>query len=103
MATPVTTVEITLPQVGESVTEATVLEWLKQEGERVEAGEPLVEVSTDKVDTEIPAPSSGTLTKILVQPDSTVNVGDPLGEIDTGGEAAAAPDAAPAETETETE
>src|SRR5215210_7458874 len=84
MATPVTTVQITMPQVGESVTEGTVLEWLKQEGDRVEAGEALVEVSTDKVDTEIPAPSSGTLTKILVQPDSTVNVGDPLGEIETG-------------------
>ncbi|HEX2232200.1 MAG TPA: 2-oxo acid dehydrogenase subunit E2, partial [Thermoleophilaceae bacterium] len=78
-----------------TVTEATVLEWLKREGDRVEAGEPLVEVSTDKVDTEIPAPSSGTLTKILVQPDSTVNVGDPLGEIDTGGEPTAPDEAAP--------
>ena len=53
----------------------------------MEAGVPLVEISTDKVDTEIPAPSSGRLSKILVQPDSTVNVGDPLGEIDTSGAA----------------
>ena len=64
-----------MPQMGESVTEGTVLEWLKQVGDRVEADEPLVEVSTDKVDAEVPAPASGTLTKILAEPDSTVAVG----------------------------
>jgi multifunctional 2-oxoglutarate metabolism enzyme len=90
MATRATTVQITMPQMGESVTEGTILEWLKQVGDRVEADEPLVEVSTDKVDAEVPAPAAGTLTRIIAEPDSTVSVGDPLGEIevseDGGGE-----------------
>src|ERR671939_599760 len=84
MATRTTTVQITMPQMGESVTEGTVLGWLKQVGDRVEADEPLVEVSTDKVDAEVPAPAGGTLTKILAQPDETVEVGQVLGEIETG-------------------
>src|SRR3954453_16028017 len=84
MATRATTVQITMPAMGESVTEGTVLEWLKQVGDRVEADEPLVEVSTDKVDAEVPAPDSGTLTKIMVEADSTVNVGEVLGEIEAG-------------------
>ena len=79
MATRATTVQITMPQMGESVTEGTVLEWLKQVGDHVEADEPLVEVSTDKVDAEVPAPPSGTLTKILAEPDATVQVGAVLG------------------------
>src|SRR5437764_10667523 len=85
-----TTVEITMPAMGESVTEGTVLEWRKQVGDSVEADEPLVEVSTDKVDTEIPAPASGTLTAIHIQADQTVAVGAVLGEIEAGeaGEAA---------------
>ena len=90
MATPVTTVQITMPQMGESVTEGTVLEWRKQVGDRVEAEEPLVEISTDKVDAEVPAPAAGTLVKILAEPDSLVQVGAVLGEIETG-------DAPPAE------
>src|SRR3954452_10233337 len=96
MATRATTVQITMPAMGESVTEGTVLEWLKQVGDRVEADEPLVEISTDKVDAEEPAPASGTLTKIVVEADSTVNVGDVLGEIEAGeGDSApAAPEAA---------
>ena len=57
MATRATSVQITMPQMGESVTEGTVLGWLKQVGDRVEADEPLVEISTDKVDAELPAPS----------------------------------------------
>ena len=57
---------VTMPALGESVTEGTVTRWLKQEGEQVAADEPLLEVSTDKVDTEIPSPAAGTLTKILV-------------------------------------
>jgi multifunctional 2-oxoglutarate metabolism enzyme len=89
MATRATTVQITMPQMGESVTEGTVLEWLKQVGDRVEAEEPLVEISTDKVDAEVPAPAAGTLVKILAEPDSTVQVGEVLGEIETGGEPAA--------------
>src|SRR3954454_11610884 len=84
MATRATTVQITMPAMGESVTEGTVLEWLKQVGDQVKGCEPLVEVSTDKVDAEVPAPASGTLTKILAEADSTVSVGDVLGEIEAG-------------------
>ena len=67
--------EVTLPALGESVTEGTVSRWLKQVGDRVEADEPLLEVSTDKVDTEIPSPTSGTVLEIRVQEDETVEVG----------------------------
>src|SRR6266480_971266 len=74
-----TTVQITMPEMGESVTEGTILEWLKQVGDPVEADEGIVEVSTDKVDAEVPAPASGVLTKILVQPDETVPTGAVLG------------------------
>src|ERR671918_1453547 len=95
MATRATTVQITMPQMGESVTEGTILEWLKQVGDRVEADEPLVEISTDKVDAEIPAPASGTLTKILAEPDQLVQVGAVLGEMETGDAPAAAPAAEP--------
>ncbi|MET0836118.1 MAG: biotin/lipoyl-containing protein, partial [Thermoleophilaceae bacterium] len=102
MATRATTVQITMPQMGESVTEGTVLEWLKQVGDHVDADEPLVEISTDKVDAEVPAPAAGTLVKILAEPDSTVEVGAVLGEIETGGDgsdgAAPAAEAPPAET-----
>src|SRR5215208_2947288 len=72
------TVDVVMPQMGESVTEGTVLEWHKQEGEFVEEGETVVEVSTDKVDAEVPAPASGVIAKILVQPDDTVEVGQAL-------------------------
>src|SRR5215217_506007 len=80
-----TTVQITLPQMGESVTEGTILEWLKQVGDSVEVDEGVVEVSTDKVDTEVPAPAAGVLTAIYVQPDETVPTGTVLGEIDVSG------------------
>ena len=93
MATRTTTVQITMPQMGESVTEGTILEWLKQVGDRVEADEPVVEVSTDKVDAEVPAPAAGTLSKILAEPDSTVEVGAVLGEIEPGEDGAAPADA----------
>src|SRR3954453_14614140 len=79
-----TTVQVTLPQMGESVTEGTVLEWHKQEGDRVEADEVLVEVSTDKVDAEVPAPASGTVAKIHAAEGDTVQVGAVLAEIATG-------------------
>jgi pyruvate dehydrogenase E2 component (dihydrolipoamide acetyltransferase) len=59
-------VSVTMPRLGESVTEGTVTRWLKQEGERVEADEPLLEVSTDKVDTEIPTPAAGVHARIVV-------------------------------------
>ncbi|MGW3625348.1 2-oxoglutarate dehydrogenase, E2 component, dihydrolipoamide succinyltransferase [Streptomyces sp. NPDC000880] len=85
-------VSVTLPALGESVTEGTVTRWLKAEGERVEADEPLLEVSTDKVDTEIPAPAAGILASIKVAEDETVEVGAELAIIDDGtGGAAAAP------------
>jgi pyruvate dehydrogenase E2 component (dihydrolipoamide acetyltransferase) len=91
-------VSVSMPQLGESVTEGTVTRWLKREGEHVEADEPLLEVSTDKVDTEIPSPVSGVLRGITVAEDETVAVGAELAVIDEDGAAAAAqPAAAPAE------
>jgi pyruvate dehydrogenase E2 component (dihydrolipoamide acetyltransferase) len=75
-------VSVSMPQLGESVTEGTVTRWLKKEGERVEVDEPLLEVSTDKVDTEIPSPASGILRSIAVDEDETVAVGAQLAVID---------------------
>src|SRR6186713_122121 len=75
---------VTMPALGESVTEGTVTRWLKQEGEEVAVDEPLLEVSTDKVDTEIPSPASGVLQKILVGEDETVDVGAELAVIGDG-------------------
>ena len=85
-------VSVSMPQLGESVTEGTVTRWLKQEGERVEADEPLLEVSTDKVDTEIPSPVSGILRGITVAEDETVAVGAELAVIDEEGSAGGAAD-----------
>ena len=92
------TFSVTMPALGESVTEGTVTRWLKNEGDHVNVDEPLLEVSTDKVDTEIPSPVSGTLTRIVVAIDSTVAVGAELAVIEDGVAAAApvAPVAAPA-------
>src|SRR3569833_3007153 len=78
-------VTVTMPRLGESVTEGTVTRWLKQEGDQVEVDEPLLEVSTDKVDAEIPSPVAGVLSKILVAEDETVEVGAELAVI--GGDA----------------
>src|SRR5262245_63913664 len=86
-----TAVDVVMPQMGVSVSEGTVTKWLKSEGEQVEADEPLLEISTDKVDTEVPSPASGTLTQIIVQEGETVEVGTKLGQI--GGSAGAAPQA----------
>src|SRR5690349_25119482 len=72
---------VQMPALGESVTEGTVTRWLKQEGDTVERDEPLLEVSTDKVDTEIPSPASGVLEKIVAQEDDTVEVGGELAVI----------------------
>src|SRR6187455_269864 len=110
-------VSVTMPRLGESVTEGTVTRWLKQEGERVEADEPLLEVSTDKVDTEIPSPAAGVLSRIVVGEDETADVGSELAIIAGDGEdadsAAPAPaaeqesapaqDSAPAQQEAEPE
>ena len=82
---------VTMPALGESVTEGTVTRWLKQVGDTVAVDEPLVEVSTDKVDTEIPSPFGGVLEQILVAEDETVAVGAPLAIIGTGASAEAAP------------
>src|SRR5882757_5430531 len=89
-------VSVTLPALGESVTEGTVTRWLKAEGEHIEADEPLLEVSTDKVDTEIPSPVSGVLASIKVAEDETVDVGAELAIIDDGSGAPAAAPQAPA-------
>ena len=94
-------VSVTMPRLGESVTEGTVTRWLKQEGERVEADEPLLEVSTDKVDTEIPSPAAGVLTRIVVGEDETADVGSELAVIsgdddDAGSESGPQGQAAPA-------
>ena len=91
------TFSVKMPALGESVTEGTVTRWLKAEGDHINVDEPLLEVSTDKVDTEIPSPVSGTLSKILVQIDATVPVGADLAIIEDGAAApvAVAPVAAP--------
>ncbi|MFW2514468.1 2-oxoglutarate dehydrogenase, E2 component, dihydrolipoamide succinyltransferase [Demequina sp. SO4-13] len=94
--------DVTLPALGESVTEGTVTRWLKSVGDTVEVDEPLLEVSTDKVDTEIPSPVAGTLNEILVEEDDTVEVGAVLARIGDAGaapaqESAPAAESAPAE------
>ncbi|KUN15525.1 hypothetical protein AQJ11_43085 [Streptomyces corchorusii] len=91
------TVTVTLPALGESVTEGTVTRWLKQIGEHVEADEPLLEVSTDKVDTEIPSPAAGVLLSIAVAEDETAEVGAELAVIGTADAVPAASPAPPAE------
>jgi pyruvate dehydrogenase E2 component (dihydrolipoamide acetyltransferase) len=83
-------ISVTMPRLGESVSEGTVTRWLKQEGDRVEADEPLLEVSTDKVDTEIPSPAAGVLKAIKVGEDETVEVGSELAVIEDGAGGAAA-------------
>jgi pyruvate dehydrogenase E2 component (dihydrolipoamide acetyltransferase) len=84
-------VSVSMPQLGESVTEGTVTRWLKKEGERVEVDEPLLEVSTDKVDTEIPSPASGILRSIAVDEDETVAVGAQLAVIEDSETSGSAP------------
>ena len=76
-----TAIDVVMPQMGVSVSEGTITKWLKQQGDQVEADEPLLEISTDKVDTEVPSPASGTLTQILVQEGETVEVGTKLAQI----------------------
>jgi len=99
---------VQMPALGESVTEGTVTRWLKQEGDTVELDEPLVEVSTDKVDTEIPSPAAGVLTKIIAQEDDTVEVGGELAVIGDAAEGGAGdgsqePAQAPSQPQTEAE
>jgi 2-oxoglutarate dehydrogenase E2 component (dihydrolipoamide succinyltransferase) len=97
-------IDVVMPQMGVSVSEGTITKWLKQEGEEVQADEPLLEISTDKVDTEVPSPGSGTLTQILVQEGETVDVGTKLAVIGGDGAAPAkeeAPEPATAEAAAE--
>src|SRR6201996_2226134 len=98
------TVEIKVPAMGESVTEATVARWFKKEGESVARDEPLLELETDKVTVEVPAPAAGSIESISVQAGTTVQVGAILGSIAEGkaGTAAAAKPAAKAEAKAET-
>src|SRR5687767_11094377 len=91
---------VTMPALGESVTEGTVTRWLKQEGDQVEVDEPLLEVSTDKVDTEIPSPAAGVLTRIVVQEDETAEVGAELAVISGDDEGSGS---APSETPQESQ
>jgi pyruvate/2-oxoglutarate dehydrogenase complex dihydrolipoamide acyltransferase (E2) component len=80
-----TTIEVVMPQMGESVTEGTILEWRKREGDEVAADETIVEISTDKVDAEVPAPAPGRVLRIHAQEGDTVAVGAVLAEIQTNG------------------
>src|SRR3954470_7116369 len=84
-------IDVVMPQMGVSVSEGTITKWLKQQGEQVEADEPLLEISTDKVDTEVPSPGSGVLSQILVEEGQTVEVGTKLAVIGGDGAGAAAP------------
>src|SRR5436190_15598692 len=90
-----TAIEVVMPQMGVSVSEGTITKWLKQEGEHVEADEALLEISTDKVDTEVPSPGSGIVQQILVQEGETVEVGTKLAVIAPEGSDGAQPQAPP--------
>src|SRR3954449_8636005 len=83
-----TAIDVVMPQMGVSVSEGTITKWLKQEGEQVAADEPLLEISTDKVDTEVPSPGGGVVLQILVQEGETVEVGTRLAVIGPAGAAA---------------
>ena len=91
--------DIIMPQMGESIVEGTITKWLKKPGDKVQRDEPLFEISTDKVDAEIPAPTSGVLQEIKVTEGTTVGVNTVVGTIAAEGEAAAAKPAAPAKSD----
>ena len=88
-------VDVVMPQMGVSVSEGTVTRWAKEVGDRIEADETIVEISTDKVDTEVPSPASGTVVELLVPEGTTVDVGTAIARIDTGGGSVAVPAAEP--------
>src|SRR5436305_5166143 len=88
-------IDVVMPQMGESIAEGTIVKWLKKPGDKVERDEPLLEISTDKVDAEIPSPSSGTLTEIIAQEGQTVGVNTVVARIGADGEAAGASAPAP--------
>src|SRR6266436_2057238 len=88
--------DVVMPQMGESIVEGTLTRWLKKPGERVERDEPLFEISTDKVDTEIPSPSEGVLSEVLVQEGATVAINAIVARIGDGAKAPEAPKEQPA-------
>src|SRR5438309_2932353 len=97
--------DVVMPQMGESIVEGTLTKWLKKPGERVERDEPLFEISTDKVDTEIPSPAAGVMSEVLVEEGKTVAINTVVARIDEGsGASAAAPaqDSAAPQAATET-
>ncbi len=94
-----TAIDVVMPQMGVSVSEGTVTKWLRNEGEAIEADEPLLEISTDKVDTEVPSPGTGVVQKILVQEGETVEVGTKLAVIAPEGTEVADEQPAPAPPE----
>src|SRR6202050_4200335 len=83
--------DVVMPQMGESIVEGTLTKWLKKPGDKVERDEPIFEISTDKVDTEIPSPAAGTLAEIVVQEGTTVGINTIVARIEDGASAAAAP------------
>src|SRR6202161_185255 len=83
--------DVVMPQMGESIVEGTLTKWLKKPGDKVERDEPLFEISTDKVDTEIPSPAAGTLGELLVQEGQTVQVNAIVARINEGGNGVPAP------------
>src|SRR5216683_5759850 len=87
---------VTMPQLGESVVEGTIVKWLAQPGQRIERDQPLVEIATDKANTEIPSPSAGVLVEVIAQEGAVVQVGGPLARLDDAGAAAGAGAQAPA-------
>src|SRR3979490_3470219 len=94
--------DVVMPQMGESITEGTITKWLKRPGEPFHRDEPLFEISTDKVDAEIPSPSAGTLKEIKIAEGATVQINTVVATIDEAGSgsASAAPASSPAKTET---
>src|SRR5438128_158109 len=95
--------DVIMPQMGESIAEGTIVKWLKKVGDQVQRDEPLFEISTDKVDAEIPAPAAGTLTEILHQEGETVGINTVVARIGEAGEAKAAAPAAQAQAPTREE
>src|SRR6188768_1281675 len=86
-------IQLVMPKMGESVAEATILKWLKNEGDRIEADEPVLEIATDKVDSEVPSPTAGILQKKMFAEGQVVKVGEVIATIAAENEAAAAPQA----------
>lgn len=92
-------VDVVMPKMGESLQEGTIIKWLKKEGDKIERDEMILEISTDKVDTEVPSPQSGILTRILAKEEETVEVGSKIAEIETDASAAASSDSSASTTE----